>query len=113
MKSTIKWRIGFLIVIAFLVINFFVFSYDLKFKLMNVALFSALFVLIRTVLGPSPADRIIAIDILGVLVVGICALIAITFDQSFFIDIGMAWALQSFIATLALAKFLEGRHLDE
>ncbi|MCK4339383.1 MAG: cation:proton antiporter [Candidatus Cloacimonetes bacterium] len=109
----IRWQIGFILIIAFFIINFFVFDFDLKFKLMNIGLFSALFVLIRTVIGPSPADRIVAVDILGILVVGICALMAITFDQSFFIDIAMAWALQSFIATLALAKFLEGRHLDD
>ncbi len=109
----LRWFIGFIIIAGFLFINFFLLDYDFKFKLMNIAIFSAFFVLIRTVLGPTPADRIVAVDILGILVVGICALIAITFDQSFFIDIAIAWALQSFIATLALAKFLEGRHLDE
>lgn len=108
-----RWLIGFIVIACFLIINFFVFDYDLIFKLMNIGLFSVLLVLIRVVFGPSPADRIVAVDILGILVVGICALIAVTFNQSFFIDIAMAWALQSFIATLALAKFLEGRQLDE
>jgi len=30
-----------------------------------------------------------------------------------YIDIGIAWGLQSFIGTLALAKYLEGRSFDD
>jgi hypothetical protein len=33
--------------------------------------------------------------------------------RSWYIDIGMAWALQSFIGSLALAKYLEGKGLEE
>jgi len=69
--------------------------------------------LYRIVKGPTPPDRIVAVDILGVLIVGFCALMNITTHRSWYIDIGIAWALQSFIAALALAKYLEGRGLDE
>jgi len=37
----------------------------------------------------------------------------ISTGRSWYIDIAIAWALQSFIATLALAKFLEGKSLDD
>jgi multicomponent Na+:H+ antiporter subunit F len=50
---------------------------------------------------------------LGRLIVGICALLSISTKRSWYIDIGIAWALQSFISTLALAKFLEGKDFDE
>lgn len=63
--------------------------------------------------GPSAADRIVAVDILGILIVGFCALLTISTGRSWYIDIGIAWALQSFISTLALAKFLEGKRLEE
>ena len=68
--------------------------------------------MIRVVKGPSVADRIVAIDILGILIIGICAILAIALKRSYYIDIGIAWGLQSFIGALALAKFLEGRSLD-
>jgi multicomponent Na+:H+ antiporter subunit F len=55
----------------------------------------------------------VAIDTLGILVVGICSLLGIPTGSSWYIDIGIAWALQSFIGTLALAKYLEGKRLDE
>ena len=63
--------------------------------------------------GPTGADRIVAIDILGIMIVGLCAILTICTDRGWYIDIGIAWALQSFISTLALSKFLEGRGFDD
>lgn len=63
--------------------------------------------------GPTGADRIVAIDILGIMIIGLCAILTIATNRSWYIDIGIAWALQSFISTLALSKYLEGRGFDE
>jgi len=73
----------------------------------------ALFCLWRVLKGPTSADRAVAIDILGILVLGFCAILGIPTGRDWYIDIGVAWALQSFISTLALAKYLEGRNFDE
>jgi multicomponent Na+:H+ antiporter subunit F len=69
--------------------------------------------LVRLALGPTPADRAVAVDTLGVLIVGFCAVLSIPTGRSWYIDIAIAWALQSFIGALALAKYLEGRGFDE
>ncbi len=71
------------------------------------------FCLYRAWRGPTIPDRMVAIDILGILVVGICALLAITGGRKFLIDIALAWIFLSFIGTLALAKYLSGRKFDE
>lgn len=63
--------------------------------------------------GPTGADRIVAIDILGIMIIGLCAILTISTGRSWYIDIGIAWALQSFIGTLALSKYLEGKGFDE
>jgi len=55
----------------------------------------------------------VAIDILGILVVGICALLAVYTKRGFLIDVALAWIFLSFIGTLALAKYLSGRKFDE
>jgi multicomponent Na+:H+ antiporter subunit F len=78
-----------------------------------ILLLSAGFCLFRVMRGPTAADRIVAIDILGILIVGFCAIIGIPTGRLWYIDIGIAWALQSYIATLALSKYLEGKDLDE
>ena len=69
--------------------------------------------LYRIAAGPTPPDRTVAIDILGTLIVGFVCLYAVRRGQDFYINIGMAWALLSFIGTLALAKYLEGRKFHE
>jgi len=78
-----------------------------------VLLLSGGFCLFRVYKGPTAPDRIVAIDILGILIVGLCALLAISTGKSWYIDIGIAWALQSFISTLALSKYLEGKDFDD
>lgn len=111
--KVLRWLLGLLIIAAFMALNFIVYQGPLVTKFVNVILFSALFVLFRVIFGPSPADRIVAVDILGVLIIGLLALFGLHHQQGFFMDIGLVWALLSFVASLALAKILEGRSLDD
>jgi multicomponent Na+:H+ antiporter subunit F len=69
--------------------------------------------LYRIASGPTSADRIVAVDILGIMIVGLCSILTISTGRPWYIDIGIAWALQSFISTLALSKYLEGKGFDE
>jgi multicomponent Na+:H+ antiporter subunit F len=69
--------------------------------------------LLRILLGPTAPDRTVAIDILGIIIVGFCAFMAVLTKQDFFINIAIAWGLLSFIGTIALAKYLQGRGFDE
>ena len=80
---------------------------------MLVLLFSAFLCLYRIGMGPSAPDRTVAIDILGTLVVGFCAILTMTTGKGFYMNIGITWALLSFIGTIALAKYLEGRDFDD
>ncbi len=69
--------------------------------------------LYRIAAGPSAPDRTVAIDILGIVLVGFCGLLSLSTGQDFYLNVAMGWALLSFIGTIALAKFLEGRRFDE
>jgi len=108
-----RWIIGVLIIAGFLFFNFFVYEGALLLKLVNFGLFCSLFVLLRVIFGPTPADRIVAVDILGILIVGMLGILGLYYDQGFLMDVALIWALLSFIASLAFAKVLEGRQLDE
>lgn len=122
-KRRIRWIIGLLIfLVLFAVILFYplpILIYPgLPFipvyrRALFVFMLCILFCLYRVFKGPSAPDRIVAIDILGILIVGLCALLGVPTGRSWYIDIGIAWALQSFIGTLALAKYLEGKDFDE
>ena len=69
--------------------------------------------LYRIIRGPTIPDRMVGVDIFGILVVGICAIISIQSERSFILDIGIAWIILSFIGTLTLAKYLTGKKLNE
>jgi multicomponent Na+:H+ antiporter subunit F len=69
--------------------------------------------LYRIIRGPTIPDRMVGVDIFGILVVGICAIISVQTERSYIIDIGIAWIILSFIGTLTLAKYLTGKKLNE
>lgn len=68
-----------------------------------------LFALVRLVLGPTLADRILALDVLTTLGVGIIAIFAVRVDQSVYIDVAISLALMSFVATISFARYLISR----
>ena len=74
---------------------------------------SAFMCLFRVGRGPTAPDRTVAIDILGTLVVGFACLYALLTKQDYYMNIAIAWALISFVGTIALAKYLEGKPFDE
>jgi multicomponent Na+:H+ antiporter subunit F len=74
---------------------------------------SATLCLFRIGRGPTPPDRAVAIDILGTLVVGFCCMLCLATGLDYLMNIAIAWALVSFIGTIALAKHLEGRTFDD
>jgi len=80
---------------------------------LGVLVISSYMCLYRIGCGPTAPDRTVAIDILGVILVGFCALLSLLTGRDFYMSVAIAWALLSFIGTLALAKFLEGMGLDE
>jgi multicomponent Na+:H+ antiporter subunit F len=66
-------------------------------------------VFIRLWRGPTLLDRVIALDLMALFTVGICAVYAITRNQAIFMDIATVLALLSFLATIAFAQFIEER----
>lgn len=112
MKRYVIWTIGTLLISAMLFVNLY-FPLEPLERLFNVLLLAAVFCLIRIAKGPTAADRAVAIDILGILLVGACALLAMTTKRDFFMDIAIAWTIQSFIGALALAKYLEGKGFEQ
>ena len=63
--------------------------------------------------GPTAPDRTVGIDILGVILVSFCAVMAVLTGRGFYIILAIAWALLAFIGTVGLGKYLEGRGFDE
>jgi multicomponent Na+:H+ antiporter subunit F len=62
--------------------------------------------LTRIVIGPTLADRVLALDLLTVVVMGFIGAIAIRTGLMLYLDIAIAIALLGFLATIALARYI-------
>lgn len=64
----------------------------------------------RVIRGPNFLDRVVALDLLAALTMAQCVLLSLIGGFVPYLDIAMAIALISFIATVALVRYLE--HTD-
>ena len=62
---------------------------------------------IRLAKGPTLPDRVIAIDLIGVLMVCILVVTAAATARQAFLDVAMVVALISFVGTVAYARYIE------
>ena len=64
--------------------------------------------LIRAVRGPRIADRIVAINMMGTMVMVVIAVMALMLGESYLVDICLIYAMISFLAVTVLAKVYMG-----
>lgn len=62
---------------------------------------------IRLVLGPSLPDRVVALDLIATLMVGVIAVYAIGTGEAFLLRVAMVVALINFTGTIAFAYYLQ------
>ena len=62
---------------------------------------------VRLVKGPTLPDRVIAIDLIGVLMVCLLVLMAGSARQGAFLDVALVVALISFVGPVAYARYIE------
>lgn len=69
--------------------------------------FSIVFCLLRLVIGRTVIDRVVAIDVLTVVSISLIALYAHISGRFVYVDVALVYGLLSFLAVLAIARFLE------
>lgn len=68
---------------------------------------------IRIVRGPSGPDRVVALDMLGILGVAGAGMAVVASGSTAFIDIALGVALVGFLAAVAFAGFIERGSINE
>jgi len=74
--------------------------------LLSIAVFLAF---VRLVRGPTLPDRVVALDLIATLMIGIIAVYAIATDEPVLLDLAIVLALISFLGTVAFAHYIEKR----
>lgn len=64
--------------------------------------------LIRAIIGPQIADRIVSVNMMGTIVMVIIAILAVLLDEGYLADISMIYAMISFLAVVLLTKIYTG-----
>ena len=64
--------------------------------------------LVRAIIGPRVADRIVAINMMGTLTLAIIAILAVMKQEGYLVDICLIYAMTSFLAVIVLCKVYMG-----
>jgi len=68
---------------------------------------------VRLARGPSLPDRVVALDLIAMIIAGMIAAVSVAMRQSLLIDALVVLAIVSFLGTIAFARYLERRRSDD
>lgn len=71
-----------------------------------------IFAVSRLLIGPTAADRVVSLDTVNIIVIGVIALLAYQFENSLYLDIAIVYGILAFMETIVFARYLEGYHGD-
>ena len=84
-------------------------AYNLLFTVVLAVLGVLLFLcLLRAILGPRIADRVVGINMIGTIVIMMIAILALMLGEGYLVDIAIIYAMLSFLAVVVLAKIYIG-----
>ena len=68
--------------------------------------------MVRSVLGPGIADRIIAVNMIGTMIIMIIAILSVYLDENYLVDVCLIYAMLSFLGVVVLCKVYTGVYLQ-
>jgi multicomponent Na+:H+ antiporter subunit F len=86
-------------------------EFGTQFALVTLAA-SVLIAVVRLVKGPTLPDRVVAMDLIGILAVGLIVVLAASTGVHATLDAAMVIALIAFLATIAYAIYIEKGHAE-
>lgn len=69
--------------------------------------------LIRAIIGPRIADRIVSVNMMGTMVIVIIAILTIMMGEGYLADICIIYAMISFLAVIVLTKVYMGVYMEK
>lgn len=69
--------------------------------------------LIRAIIGPRIADRIVAVNMMGTMVIVIIAILTVMLGEGYLADICIIYAMISFLAVIVLTKVYMGVYMEK
>lgn len=73
----------------------------------------AVLCLVRAIMGPRVADRIVAVNMMGTIVIVMIAILALMLEEGYLVDICIIYAMISFLAVIVLTKVYMGVYIEK
>ena len=84
----------------------------LFYGILSVLAVMLVFCLVRAVKGSRIADRLVAVNMMGTMVMVMIALLAVVKDQGYLVDICLIYAMISFLSVVVLTRIYSGVYRD-
>ena len=68
--------------------------------------------LVRAILGPRVADRLVSINMTGTIAIMMISILAVMLKEGYLLDIAVIYAMLSFLAVVVLVKIFIGVYAD-
>lgn len=75
--------------------------------LMVVLLLNAVICLVRAWMGPTLADRVLAMNVVGTKTLVVLVMVAYAFGFDAYVDVAIVYGLLNYVATLAVSRLIE------
>lgn len=71
------------------------------------------FCLLRACLGPTVADRLVAINMMGTMIIVIIGILTLIMNEGYLADICLIYATISFLSVIVLTKVIQGIYRED
>ena len=68
--------------------------------------------LIRAVIGPRVADRLVSVNMMGTMIMCIIVILGVIMNEGYLADIALIYAMISFLAVVVLVRIYTGVYLE-
>lgn len=69
--------------------------------------------LVRAIIGPRIADRLVAVNMMGTMIMVIIGILSVKMQEGYLVDICLIYAMISFLAVVVLTKVYTGVYVEK
>ena len=70
---------------------------------------STLFSMVRVVIGPSVADRMIGLNLVGAQILSLLVILSVSAQRSIYLDVALVYDIFGFVGILAMTRYFAGK----
>ena len=76
--------------------------------IISIITLAAIIAFVRFIKGPTAADRVVALDTISFMVIGLMVLLSFILERFIYIDVSLIYAVLGFVGVITIARYLEG-----